>query len=99
MYVGDVVRANLAAIRYHESGIFNIGTGKETTVNALYDHIKDLTNSPHPRQHLEARPGEQKRSVLGVGSAAEKLGWKPAMPLREGLAKTLAWFRTVSSEQ
>ena len=93
-YVGDVVRANLAALKYPKSGIFNIGTGVETSVIELFRMIREFSGSDIPERHAEAKAGEQRRSVLGFQLATRELGWKPEKSLRDGLRETVDWFRS-----
>jgi UDP-glucose 4-epimerase len=93
VFVGDVVRANLAALTRPYVGSVNIGTGVETDVVTLYAHLRVLTGSPHPAQHGPAQAGEQRRSVIAIGRAAEVLGWKPEIALEEGLRRTVEFFR------
>ena len=93
VFVGDVVRANLSALDKPYVGPLNIGTGIETDVNTLYAHLRVLTGSPHPAQHGPAKAGEQRRSVIAIGRAAESLGWRPEVPLEEGLRRTVEFFR------
>lgn len=93
VYVEDVARANLAAVSTRYTGPLNIGTGIETSVNELYAVLRRLTGSMQPQRHGPAKPGEQRRSALGCGRAAEVLGWRPRMGLEEGLAQTVEYFR------
>ncbi len=93
VFVGDVVRANLAALEKPFVGSVNIGTGVETDVTMLYAHLRVLTGSPHPAQHGPAKAGEQRRSVIAIKRAAEVLGWKPEISLEEGLRRTVEFFR------
>src|SRR6185369_15443777 len=93
VFVGDVVRANLAALERPFVGSVNIGTGVETDVTMLYAHLRVLTGSPHPAQHGPAKACEQRRSVIAIGLAAEVLGWRPEIPLEEGLRRTVEFFR------
>jgi len=93
VFVGDVVRANLAALEKPFVGSVNIGTGVETDVTMLYAHLRVLTGSPHPAQHGPAKAGEQRRSVIAIQRAAEVLGWKPEISLEEGLRRTVEFFR------
>jgi UDP-glucose 4-epimerase len=93
VFVGDVVSANLAAFRQRAAGVYNIGTGIETTVNELYRHVAAACGSPKSARYEPAKPGEQRRSVLDVGLAAKELGFSPAVSLPEGLRRTAAWFR------
>jgi UDP-glucose 4-epimerase len=94
VFVGDVVRANLAALERPFVGSVNIGTGVETDVSTLYAHLRVLTGSPHPATHGPAKAGEQRRSVIAIGRAAKVLGWKPEISLEEGLRRTVEFFRT-----
>lgn len=93
VYVGDVVRANLDALYYGGSGIFNVGTGIETDVNELFRTIRDLTGADIEEKHGPAKPGEQQRSVLGYEYTQRELGWTPEVGLKEGLAQTVEWFK------
>ncbi|MEE8409435.1 MAG: NAD-dependent epimerase/dehydratase family protein, partial [Myxococcota bacterium] len=93
VYVGDVVRANLLALRHAEAcGPVNIGTGIETDVNLLAKEIATAASYQGEMVHGPAMPGEQQRSVLAPRRAAEILHWKPEMELSDGIAKTVAWF-------
>jgi UDP-glucose 4-epimerase len=93
VFVGDVVAANLAAMDYGQSGIFNVGTGIETDVNTLYRTLRDLVDPDIKEVHVEGKPGEQRRSVLSYDYSERVLGWSPAVPVKEGLATTFEWFR------
>jgi UDP-glucose 4-epimerase len=94
VFVGDVVRANEQALTYRGSNIFNIGTGIETDVNQLFHHIKALTGSNCEEKHIPAKAGEQMRSVISSKKITDTLGWKPTVPLEEGLKRTVEFFRT-----
>ena len=93
VYVDDVAQANLKALRYDRSGIFNIGTATETSVNDLFDALRDRMAPDLARRHEAGRPGEQRRSVLDFAHARKELGWVPRMALAEGLEETATWFR------
>lgn len=93
VYVGDVVQALLAGFDHEGSGIFNVGTGRETSVNELFRIINSLTGGAAEEVHAEGKPGEQQRSVLDISHAQRVLGWRPEMPLEEGLEHTVQWFR------
>lgn len=93
VYVGDVVRANVAALNYAHSDYFNVGTGIETDVNELFGHLNRITGNRAQEQHGEAKPGEQMRSVLDWSKAKRLLGWEPQMKLSDGLLETVKWFQ------
>ena len=93
IYVGDVVRANLGALERGGGRAINIGTGIETSVNAIFRILRDLSGSPQEEIHGPAQPGEQRRSCLENLLALTELGWYPETALEEGLARTLSFFR------
>jgi UDP-glucose 4-epimerase len=94
VYVGDVVAANLAALDYTgPHGVFNIGTGHETSVVDLLAACQAAAGTSIQPDHRPARLGELERSCLDVSLAARELGWRPAVELAEGLAGTLASIR------
>jgi len=93
VYVGDVARANVAALASDYCGALNFGTGRETDVNTLFEHLAPLCHSSAPAQHGPAKPGEQLRSVIDASAAGRVLGWRPEVSLADGLRQTVAWFR------
>jgi len=94
VYVGDVVRANLAATDAQWEGAYNVGTGVETSVNELYAQLAELTGTTRAAIHAPAKPGEQMRSVLD-GRALRTLANLPEpVRMRDGLRQTVDWFRS-----
>jgi UDP-glucose 4-epimerase len=87
VYVGDVVAAVLAATE-HEGGIYNIGTGVETSVNELHAACARVTGSNGAPRYEPARPGDIRRSVVDPSRAARELGWRPEHSLEDGLRAT-----------
>jgi UDP-glucose 4-epimerase len=93
VFVGDVARANLLALERDVRGPFNIGTGLETDVNQLAQILLDATGARSKVEHGPAKPGEQRRSVIAHDRITKELGWCPEVPLKEGLHRTVEWFR------
>jgi UDP-glucose 4-epimerase len=91
VFVEDVVRAMLLALN-SEGGVFNIGTGVETSVLELYDAIQRASGVTRQPAFAEARIGELQRSVLDISLAERELGWRPNHSLEAGLARTWAWI-------
>jgi UDP-glucose 4-epimerase len=87
IYVGEVVRGVLAAIE-HAGGIYNIGTGVETSVNELHAACRRVTGVDREPEYAAERPGEIRRSVTDPGLAALELGWRAEASLEEGLKLT-----------
>jgi UDP-glucose 4-epimerase len=92
VYVGDVVAATLAAAD-HEGGVFNVGTGQETSVLDLYEHVQRVSGITREPEFADPRPGELQRSVLDLTLAQRELGWRPTHSLEDGLAETWDWVR------
>lgn len=99
VYVGDVARANLEATTWPVPALssiddvaFNVGTGVETSVNALAQAMIAATGVTVPVQHAPERTGELRRSAVDVGRAAREWRWRPEVGLAEGLKRTYAWI-------
>ena len=93
VFVGDVVAANLAALRTPFIGAVNIGTGQETDVVSICRSLGAGLGSSIKATHGPAKTGEQRRSCLAIGFAAKVLGWRPVTSLDQGLQKTIASWR------
>ena len=91
VYVADVVSATLAAPG-RSGGVFNVGTGIETSVLELYERIQRATGIEREPEFAAHRPGELERSVLDPSRAGRELGWEPRHSLDEGLAETWAYI-------
>jgi UDP-glucose 4-epimerase len=94
VYVEDVARANVLALEREDiTGPINIGTGVETSVTAIADALRSAAGSGAAPIHGPVRPGEQRRSCLDAALAERSLGWRPGVPLRDGLAATYEFFK------
>jgi UDP-glucose 4-epimerase len=90
--VADVVRAFVAAVGA-EGGVFNVGTGIETSVLELWEACRETTGSDAEAVHEAARLGELGRSSVDASRAARELGWRAELQLAEGLRRTWEWIR------
>jgi UDP-glucose 4-epimerase len=90
VYVGDVVAGLLAAAGHEGGGVFNIGSGAETTVLALHGACAEAAGVNAEPRFDPPRLGDLHRSVLDVSLATADLGFTAAMPLDRGLAATWA---------
>ncbi len=93
VYVDDAVESIMATIGEDVQGIFNVGTGRESTVNECYGIIKTLTKSSCKDLYGAAIKGEQFRSVLDITKLRERFGWDPQVALAEGLKMTVEFFQ------
>ena len=92
VYVADVVRANVLALKKGDNEIINIGTQQATSVNRLVQEMSRITCLNEKPLYKPARTGELFRSFLAIKKAGRVLGWKPEVPLYEGLKKTIEYF-------
>jgi UDP-glucose 4-epimerase len=92
VYVGDVARATVSALG-PEGGVFNIGTGREVSVNELYELCRAAAGSSTEAEHVPSRLGELQRSVLDPSLAATQLGFMAMVGLEDGLAATWEWVQ------
>ncbi len=92
VYVGDVARATTSTLG-QDRGVFNVGTGRETSVVELYELCAKVAGSDTPAEHAPARLGELQRSFLDPERAAHELGFTAMVDLEDGLRATWDWIR------
>ena len=98
VYVEDVARANIIAIKKTTpESIFNIGTGKEISVNRIFNHLRNIVNPNIEEKHGPAKAGEQQRSVIDFSKAMKILNWEPEVSLQNGFIKTYDYFKSVAN--
>jgi UDP-glucose 4-epimerase len=85
VHVHDVAQANLLALNYGSTGIFNIGTTTEITANEIFHVLNNALGTNFEEIHGPARPGEQTTSSLDYSLATRTLGWKPTISFQEGI--------------
>ncbi len=92
VYVGDVVEANLLALKSEKAvgEILNIGSGLATSISQLACKLLEITNKKDLKiVHSQAREGDIRHSVADITKAKEKLGYIPKTSLDDGLKKLL----------
>lgn len=92
VYVGDVARANVAALDAPLGTCMNIGTGQPTSVNDIFRGLKTLTGFAGDAEHKAERVGEVRHIHLDCSRARDLMGWQAATPLEEGLKLTAEFF-------
>lgn len=96
VYVKDVARANVLAIENNVSeNIFNIGTSVETSVNEIFNHIREAINHSVKEKHGPSNKGEQRRSIIDYSRAKKVLCWEPVHMLEDGLKYTCDYFKSL----
>jgi UDP-N-acetylglucosamine/UDP-N-acetyl-alpha-D-glucosaminouronate 4-epimerase len=95
VYVGDVVRANLAAASSPGAAgeAINVGGGLGTSVNGLLRAVNGVLGTAVEAIHAAPRPGDILHSTADIAKAQRLLGPEPGLSFRDGLAKTVAWYR------
>jgi len=94
IYVEDVVRANMIAMKSKIGyDIFNVATGKETSINEIVDTLNDVLGTKLKPNYDEERMGDIRRSVADVSKAKKILGFEAKYSLKEGLKRTVEWYK------
>jgi UDP-glucose 4-epimerase len=86
VYVGDVVRALLSASGH--AGTYNVATGVETDVSTVWAELSKVAGKQIEPQLADLRPGELEHSRIDASLAERELGWRPEVPIAEGLRLT-----------
>jgi dTDP-glucose 4,6-dehydratase len=94
-YVDDEVEGILRLLLSDETGPVNLGNPEEVTMLELAETVQDVVGN-HPGVELQPRPTDDPMVRRPDTSKAERvLGWKAQISLREGLSRTLPWFKEV----
>ncbi len=93
IYVADVASANLLAMQSDAKGIYNIGTGVETSDRKMFDTLAELLGYQDAPHYDQIRKGEIYRICLDYSKALREMGWQPQVSLREGLSQTIGYYK------
>ena len=93
LHVDDVCRAVGIALRSPSSGVFQLGTGVETSVARLANLVQKAAGAKVEIERRPPRPGEAARNYVDPSKAKQVLRWEAKVALPDGLASTLAWMR------
>ena len=93
VYVGDVARSNLLALTKGDGEAYCIGTGKGTSVNALYRGLVKEIGHEVEIVHAPKRPGDIYLTFFDCSKAERELGWKAEVSLEEGFKFTADYFK------
>jgi len=93
-YVSDVVAANVAAAERAEGGeVFNIGGGSQVSINQVLATIEAIAGRPLHIQRDARQKGDVRHTAADCTRARERLGFRPAVPLAQGLRQEWEWIR------
>ncbi len=99
-FIADVVAANLAAATTADVApgtVLNVAGGGSITVNALVDLLAETVGRPVRTRRQPPQPGDVPRTGGSIERAASVLGWAPRVGVPEGLARQVAWQRSLSA--
>lgn len=94
LFVDDAVGAAFGAMEQDVQGVYNVGTGQETSVNDIFRSLKALTKASCKERHGPAKKGEQLRSVLDTTKIRRELEWEPDVSFQNGLERTVEFFKS-----
>ena len=96
-YIDNAVQANLLAATVDAQlcagRVFNTACGVRTTLNQTYSLMCELMDFPHPANYGPTRSGDVRDSLADISEARQRLGYDPKVGFRDGLAKTIDWYR------
>jgi UDP-glucose 4-epimerase len=95
VHVADVTRAFTLAADGGSPGTYNIGWGKEVSVQELLDVVQRAAGTNVDPSLEPLRPGELDRSAIDSTAAASALGWRPEIQLETGISETFHWYATL----
>ena len=95
-YVKNAIEANMNAITTGEEAlgkVYNIASGNRVSINELFNVMKEILGSTGNADHGPPRKGDVRDSFASIELAREYLGYEPVMGFKEGLVKTLEWYK------
>ncbi|HEO63671.1 MAG TPA: SDR family oxidoreductase [Candidatus Omnitrophica bacterium] len=97
-YVGNVVKANILAAEAEQAGgAFNIAGGRAYTVLELFELVKEHFKIELKPKFQPPRIGDVKHTLADISRAKEILGYSPEIQFKEGVLKTIEWFKENNS--
>ena len=93
VYIDDIVDANMLALGRGDKGIYNLGSNRETSVNEIFNLLKAESDFELEPIHKPKRVGEVHRIFLMNNKAKAELGWIPRIELKEGIKRTVKYYR------
>jgi nucleoside-diphosphate-sugar epimerase len=98
-YVENIVQANVLALQAVKAPgkVFNVGCGARITLNQLIRLLEEILEIKAVVKHLQERPGDVRHSLADIRRARKILGYEPQVLVKEGLRRTIEWYRESSS--
>jgi UDP-glucose 4-epimerase len=96
VHVSDCAAANLLAVNEGKDGIYNLGSSIGTSINEIFNELKDIIDYQADPHYAPQRLGETFKIYLTAERAHKELGWEQRMSLTEGLKDTVNYFRSLA---
>jgi len=100
-FVANAVEANILALESEKAvgGVYNVGCGERITLKELLHILGDILGVEVEPEYAPPRPGDVRHSLASIERAKQDLGYKVLVGVREGLERTVAWFRKIRAEE
>jgi nucleoside-diphosphate-sugar epimerase len=98
-YVANVVDGVLRACEAPQASgeVINVATGGRISLNTLLRTMRDLVGADVEPVYLDSRPGDVRDSQADIRKAKRLLGYEPIVSFEDGLARTIAWYKTTAA--
>ena len=90
------MQANLLAAAAHRDAVgrvFNVASGERYTLLDLISVLNEILDTDIDPVHTTPRPGDVRHSLADISTAQEALGYRPEVDFRQGLRRTVDWYR------
>jgi UDP-glucose 4-epimerase len=96
-YITDLIEAIVAGaeLKLNHDRVFNIGGGQEISLTCLLDMVEETVEKKATVEYQDNRKFDAQRIVLDIELARHNLGWRPKVPLAQGLDRTWAWISSL----
>jgi len=95
-FIENVVQVNIKALFANSEAVnkvYNVAVGENFSVNRMFQDIAELMGSAHKAIHREERKGDIRDSLADISNAKKYLGYEPKVKFKDGLLKTIEYFR------
>ena len=99
LYVGDAVRAIVAAGDSSYCGVVNVGSGKGLSINQVLELIENVVGAPARRRYITGRAFDVPSNILDISRAASAIGWAPSTSFQDGLRLTAEFLAKANPRQ
>ena len=95
IHVSDLARLCVTALESKKCGVFNAGSGEGHSINEVITLIREVVDHELQVTYLEGRSFDVKEVVLDISHAEAQFGWKPEVPLADGIRDQLQWLKSL----